>query len=122
MNIGDQLELARHLGVTDRRVRQLEAEHIVERLDGEPTKYDIDVCARRFRLYANHDIETVCRELEQAAEEVDRMLTRMRSQTDVQERQRIAEEDGGSIGKLQAALHLANALMPAHARDMARTV
>ena len=78
MNIGDQLELARHLGVTDRRVRQLEAEHIVERLDGEPTKYDIDVCARRFRLYANYDIETVCRELEQAAEEVDRMLTRMR--------------------------------------------
>ena len=122
MTTVDQQELARHLGVSDRRVRQLEAEHIVSRLDGEPVTYDLDASVRRYRLYVAHDIDTVCRELERAAESVDGMLMRMRAENDVQERRRIAEEDGGSIGKLQAALDLANTLMPEHARDMARTV
>ena len=84
--------------------------------------YDLDASMQRYRLYEAHDIDAVCRELERAAENVEAMFTRMRAVDDVQERRRIGEEDGGSIGKLQAALHLANALMPAHARDMARTV
>ena len=69
--IVDQQQLARHLGISDRRVRQLEAECVVERLDGEPPRYDLDANARRYRLYADHDIDTVCEEVEEASRDVD---------------------------------------------------
>ena len=121
MTIVDQQELARHLGVSDRRVRQLEAEGVVERLDGEPPRYDLDANARRYRLYADHDIDTVCREVEEASRDVDDLLGRMRMAGDVEERRLIAKQDGHAIGRLDAAMALSNALAPEHARQMLGT-
>jgi hypothetical protein len=121
MQAVDQQELARHLGVTDRRVRQLEVEEVIERLDGEPVRYDLEASARRYRVYAAHDMDTVCRNIEEAAEDVDVMFDRMRQESDIQKRRKIARQDGGAIGRLDIALKLATALAPEHARQMART-
>ena len=121
MIIVDQQELARHLGVSDRRVRQLEAECVVERLDGEPARYDLDANARRYRLYADHDIDTVCQEVEAATKDVADLFDRMRKADDVEERRLIAKHNGHAIGRLDAAMALSNALAPEHARQMLGT-
>lgn len=49
---GTQVDLARVLQITDRRVRQLEAEHIIPavRQDG---RYDLELAVERFALYRN---------------------------------------------------------------------
>ena len=121
MTIVDQQQLARHLGISDRRVRQLEAECVVERLDGEPPRYDLDANARRYRLYADHDIDTVCQEVEEATKDLADMFDRMRMAGDVEERRLIAKQDAHAIGRLDAAMALSNALAPEHARQMLGT-
>ncbi len=118
MNTGDQLELARHLGVSDRRIRQLEAEQIIERLPDEPTRYNLDASARRYRLYAGGDMDAVCRQIEEASTRIDDMFTRMRAEDDIQKRREIAKQDGGAIGQLDVAMSIANALAPQHSRDL----
>ena len=118
MTAVDQQELARRLGISDRRVRQLEAECVVERLDGEPPRYDLDANARRYRLYADHDIDSICREVEEASRDLDDLFDRMRMAGDVEERRLIAKRDGRAIGRLDAAMALSNALAPEHARQM----
>ncbi len=118
MNTGDQPELARHLGVSDRRVRQLEVEQIITRLDGEPALYDLDVNIRRYRLYADHDIDVICREIEQAAQRVEDLFKLLRAEDDVQKRREIVSSKGGAIGQMDAAMSLANALAPQHSRDL----
>lgn len=120
MIIADQHELARHLGVSDRRIRQLEAANVIVRLDGEPVRYDLDANVRRYRMYADRDMDAACREVELASAYVDEMLGRMRAEDIVSVRWQIAEQDGGAIGQLQAAMCIANALAPEHARDMLR--
>lgn len=119
MNIGDQLELARHLGVTDRRVRQLEAEKVIERLDDGG--YDLDESRRRYRLYASGDMDAVCRQIEDGSKCVDEMFSRMRAEDDVEKRRQIVAEDGRAIGRLQVAMDIANAMGPEPAREMLRT-
>ena len=121
MTIVDQQELARHLGISDRRVRQLEAELVISRLDGDPARYDLDVNARRYRLYANRDIDTVCDEILEATKDVEDVLKRLANEPDIQKRREIAKEDGGAIGRLDGAMKLATALQPEHSREMART-
>ena len=121
MNTGDQLELARHLGVSDRRVRQLEAEQIIERLDGELVRYDLNACARRYRMYADGDIDAICRNIEEASADIDAMLERMRNEPYIQKRREIAKQDGGAIGRLDVAMKVAIVLQPEHSRGMART-
>jgi DNA-binding Lrp family transcriptional regulator len=121
VTIVDQQELAWRLGISDRRVRQLESEGVVERLDGEPPRYDLDANARRYRLYVDHDIDTVCREVEEASGDVDDLFERMRMAGDVEKRRLIAKQDGHAIGRLDAAMALSNALAPEHARQMLGT-
>ena len=117
----DQQELARHLGISDRRVRQLEAERVVERLDGEPARYDLDVNVRRYRLYAARDVDTICQEVEAATKSLDNMFDRLRQEDDIQKRRWIAKQDGHAIGRLDAAMALSNALASEHAREMVRS-
>ncbi len=119
MNIGDQLELARHLGVSDRRIRQLEAEQVVERLDDGG--YDLDASARRYRLYANRDTDAACLEVEVATKDLADLFDRMREETDIQKRCLIAKRDGHAIGRFDSAMALANSLAPEHARQMLGT-
>jgi hypothetical protein len=71
------IELARHLGLSDRRIRQLEREQVIERLDNEPARYDLDECAGRYRLYDRGDIEAVCQEIQRAAEILQDLLDEM---------------------------------------------
>ncbi len=49
-NAVSQKELAKELGVTDRRVRQLVKERIIPAPRDE--SYDLDLCRRRYRLYS----------------------------------------------------------------------
>ncbi len=121
MNVVDQVELARHLGISDRRVRQLEAEKIVERLPDEPTRYDLDASARRYRLYAGGDMDAVCRQIEEASTRIDNMFSRMRAEDDIQRRREIVASEGGAIGQLDAAMSIANALAPQHSCDLLKT-
>ena len=121
MNVVDQVELARHLGISDRRVRQLETELVVSRLDGDPARYDLDVNARRYRLYSDHYTDTASREIEEASACVQRMFDRLRAEGDIQKRRQIAVEEGHAIGQLDSAMALGSALVPEHARAMMRT-
>lgn len=117
----DQQELARYLGVSDRRIRQLEADHVITRYDGEPPRYHLDINARRYRIYVDHDIDTACRAVEEAAAGIDDLLKRLREERSIQKRRRTAQNEGYAIGRLYAAMDLANAMMSEHARDMAGT-
>ena len=121
MKIVDQQELARHLGISDRRVRQLEAEQIIERLADEPTRYNLDASARRYRLYAGGDMDAVCRQIEEASTRIDHMFSRMRAEDDIEKRREIVASEGGAIGQLDAAMSIANALAPQHSRVLLKT-
>lgn len=50
-----QKRLARELGLTDRRVRQLEAEHILEPESDWESGYDLAKCRERYGLYQRPD-------------------------------------------------------------------
>ena len=66
MKAVSQQQLARVLGLTERRIRQLEAEGVVERIDGQ-RKYDLSANKRRYEVYASDDAELVIPEIERAA-------------------------------------------------------
>ena len=102
-------------------MRQLETELVISRLDGDTARYDLDVNARRYRLYANRDIDTVCDEIIEASKDVEDVLKRLANEPDIQKRREIAKQDGGAIGRLDGAMKLATALQPEHSREMART-
>ena len=121
MTIVDQQGLARHLGISDRRVRQLETELVISRLDGDTARYDLDVNSRRYRLYADHDTDTAAREIDEASACVQRLFGRLRAEGDIQKRRQIAVEEGHAIGQLDAAMTLGSALASEHARDMLKT-
>ena len=61
-------------------------------------------------LYADGDIDAICRNIEEASADVDAMLERMRNEPDIQKRREIAKQDGGAIGRLDVAMKLATVL------------
>ena len=72
-------------------------------------------------MYAAGDIDAVCDELLEASKDVEVVLKRLANEPDIQKRREIAKQDGGAIGRLDAAMKLSIALQPEHSREMART-
>ena len=71
-----QAKLAQHLGITDRRVRQLVEEKILPPAD-EAGGYDAEFCRDRYRLYSSgndDDWENFYRQIEDDAHEVERLM------------------------------------------------
>lgn len=103
-------ELARHLNLTDRRVRQLVDEGVIRQLaDG---RFDLRECQRHYRIFSRRDeldIERLERDvvdLAQAAEDGIRDLAEL----PMEDRQAAAGPVGALIGKLTASLDLLAAL------------
>jgi hypothetical protein len=107
----DQGELARHLGLTARRIRQLEDECIISRRDDN--LYDVEKCERRYRVFRDGDRAAVSYEIERLAREVSREMNRLLAIERIEERRRIAKRVGPLMGELDGQLLLAAAMAPA---------
>jgi hypothetical protein len=114
--LANQSELANALGISDRRVRQLEEQGVIIRCpDGN---YDVDWCLRRYRLFIDRDINQVAMAVERAVERVDNALDQLRGEPGLEVRRRLVERLGPAVGELDGAMRLANALAPATHREL----
>jgi hypothetical protein len=109
--IVDQGELARHLGLTARRIRQLEDECVISR--GHDNLYDFDKCERRYRVFREGDRVAVSYEIERLAREVSREMNKLLAVGGIEERRRLAKRVGPLMGELDGQLLLAAAMAPA---------
>jgi hypothetical protein len=114
-----QIDLAKELAISDRRVRQLEEQGvIIRRPDGD---YDIDRNRRRYRVFIGRDLEGAANSVEKAAKGADDALDELRGEPDLEQRRLLAQGLGSAIGELDGAMRLANALAPESARAMLDT-
>jgi hypothetical protein len=116
---GGIASLAKVLGVTPRRTRELEDEGIIVRHPDD--SFDEAECVRRYRLYADRDIETVADEAERLLEQIEAGFRRMEAVRGLEERRRIGKQFAPAIGRFDRALRLANSMMPVHARPLLNT-
>ena len=111
-----QSKLANELGVTDRRVRQLEDQGVIVRdCDGG---YDVGLNRRRYRLFIDHDVDRVATAVEEAARRSDDALDQIRIEPSLKKRRALAQKLGSTIGELEREMRLANALAPEHHRKL----
>jgi hypothetical protein len=107
----NQLDLAKELAISDRRVRQLEEQGVIVRdPDGN---YKLDRNRRRYRQFIERDVEGVANDVEEAARCADDALDQMRAVQDLEERRLLAKRLGCAVGQLDMAMRLADALAPA---------
>jgi hypothetical protein len=109
--IVDQGELARHLGLTARRIRQLEDDSVISR--GHDNLYDVENCERRYRAFREGDRVAASYEIERLAREVSREMNKLLAVGDIEERRRLAKRIGPLMGELDGQLLLAAAMGPA---------
>ena len=111
-----QSKLANELGLTDRRVRQLEDQGVIVRnCDG---RYDVGLNHSRYRLFIDRDIDRVATAVEEAAKRSDDALDQIRTEPSLKKRRVLAQKLGSAIGQLELEMKLANALAPEHHRQL----
>jgi hypothetical protein len=111
-----QIDLATELGISDRRIRQLEEKGVVVR--NTRGNYDVDRNRRRYRLFIDRDMERVANEVEEAAERAADVLDQMRAEPDLSTRRLLVQRLGSTVGELDSAMKLANALAPDSSRAL----
>jgi hypothetical protein len=112
-------QLATKLGVTRQRVGQLIQEGVI--IDGPDGTFDIEVNAARYEKYLAGDLVAAADEIEELVKAVDDGMTRLRATRGVERRRKLGREIGPLLGKLNAALRLAIAMAPPHARAILTT-
>jgi hypothetical protein len=109
---------AARLGIT-RHVGQLINEGVfVDRPDGS---FDIEACAARYETYLAGDLGAAADEIEELLKAVDAGMQRLRATRGIEQRRKLGREIGPLLGKLDAALRLAIAIAPPHARAVLTT-
>jgi DNA-binding transcriptional MerR regulator len=120
MNTLNQQELASRLNLTDRNIRLLEERGVIVGLaNGE---YDFAINRERYRLFRDRDVHTVVDRMEDAALNVDDLLTAMEAEPDIETRRTILRERGAVVGQFMGWMKLANAMRPEHERDLLEVV
>lgn len=114
-------ELAREIGVTARRIRQMEDEGVIRRLPGDV--FDLDECEQAHRLLVGRnpaDVAAVRNEAEALAGQVEDDLRKL-ARLPLAKRMAAAEAGvGPAIGKLTHLLSLLAAVAPVERRDFER--
>lgn len=104
---GDAAEMAERIGLTARRVRQLEEIGVLVRNAAEV--FDLDWNSRRYRIFAERDCDAAAHEIERAGRDVDAAFSALRA-CSADKRRKMAAEVGPLVGRLDAALRLVPAL------------
>jgi hypothetical protein len=112
-------ELAARLGITRQRVSQLRDEGVF--IDGPDGKLDLEGCVARYERYCDADLGAAADEIEELAKVVEKGMERLRATRGLEARRKLGKEFGPAIGKLDAALRLAIAMAPPHAREVLTT-
>jgi hypothetical protein len=114
---GETAALASRLGLTKRRVRQLEDEGVFVRSVDE--MFDVAWNVERYRLYSRKDVETVVDEINRVGTAIESGMDRLYSESDLEERRKLGRaEVGPLIGQLYAAMRLSNAMASLHERPL----
>jgi hypothetical protein len=112
-------QLAARLGITRQRVGQLIQEGvIIDRPDGS---FDVEANAARYEKYLAGDLNAAADEIEELAKAVDAGMARLRAARGVEQRRKLGRAIGPLLGRLDAALRLAIAMAPPHARPVLTT-
>jgi hypothetical protein len=106
----DSAEIADAIGVTRRRVQQLEREGVLIR-DPANNLFARDWNGRRFAIFKARDFEGAARELERAGEDLQAGLDRLAQARTKAKRDAVAVEVGPAVGRFDAAMRLINALL-----------
>jgi hypothetical protein len=80
--------------------------------------YDVDRNRQRYRLYIRRDIDEVTAAVEDAARRADDALDQIRAEPVLEERRQLAKRLGRTIGELDGAMRLANALASESSRPL----
>lgn len=115
MNSGNA-ELAEYLGLTERRVRQLEDEGVFVRDANE--LFDVARNADRYRVYSRKDVDTVADEIERLGSAIDAGMNRLYAESDLKKRRKLGPEVAPLIGQIYAAMRLGNAIASPHSRPL----
>jgi hypothetical protein len=113
---GGTSELANRIGLTSRRVRQLEDAGVFVR--GAEGQFDVDCKAERYRRYSDGNIDLVTDEIERLGQAVNAGLDRLHAEGDLGKRRKLGRDIGPLLGQLDAAMRLGAALAPPHARPL----
>jgi hypothetical protein len=105
---GDTAEMSERIGVTVRRVRQLEELGVLIR--NAKKVFEIEWNANRYRVFADGSHDESSHEIERAARDLDAAFDRLRAERNADKRRKMAPEVGPLVGRLDAALRLAAAL------------
>jgi hypothetical protein len=109
VTFGNTRAMADRVGLTARRVKQLETEEAVF-VRGPNGTFDLEWNAGRYRTYIEKDIDSVCHEIERCARDIDAGLDRLRTASPTQ-RTKLYPTVGPLIGRFHAALRLGAAII-----------
>jgi hypothetical protein len=104
------IELADRLGVTSRRVLQLEHENVLNRA------HSLEWNA----VFSSEDADTLAEQLGRLAKSLDAGMNRMAGIDDIEARRKLGLEVGPLIGQFSEAMDLANATAPPGQRALLR--
>jgi hypothetical protein len=114
---GNQKQLAAALGLTERRIRQLEDERVLEKVDGDRSLYDLGSSKRRYQVYSSGNLDTVTFEIERASDDLSAILADMEA-APVPNRMPMARKVGPAMAALGGWLHVSAAMLPKHERPL----
>jgi hypothetical protein len=117
--MGVKTELASRLGLSRQRIWQLAQEQVF--LDGPDGNLDLATCVERYQKFSSGDVGAVADEIEELLKAVEAGMSRLRAARGIEQRRKIGREIGPLLGKLDAALRLAIAMAPPHARPVLTT-
>ena len=106
--MGDTAKMAKQLGLTVRRVQQLEEIGVLIRNAKEV--FELEWNANRYRIFVDGSHDEAANEIERAGRDLDRAFDRLRAERNADKRRKMAAEVGPKVGRLDSALQLAAAL------------
>jgi hypothetical protein len=107
-------DLTGRIGLTDRRILQLEHEGVLSR--GRSVEWN----AERYRVYSTDDTDILVEELGRLAKSLDAGMARMVEIDDIDKRRKLGRKLGPSIGAFSELMDLANAMAPPGQRALLR--
>ena len=97
-------DLTDRLGLTSRRILQLEHENVLDR------RRAIGWNENRYRIYSTDSIDVLAEEIGRLAKSLDSGMTRMSEIDDIEKRRKLGLKVGPLIGQFSEAMDLANAM------------
>jgi hypothetical protein len=113
---GDKHELAAALGLTVRRVEQLDAAGVF--YANQEEVFDIAANSERYRWLSDDDVDAVADEAERIARALDACMDKMRATQNLAERRKIRNPVLPLVPQFRAIMSLMNEMGPPSARQV----